>query len=324
MADTSNTKMTYDKNPFFDSFFSHPFIQTLTAKKQWSISDNKKRPIDLVEYQTTGRIIGAIYSNEKSLVDLMTLNKILPNAANYAFYLDAFIDKFVVLDIEPTCPENVKNQFMRMQPLYSEVSMSGKGIHMVFPFPEHIMQKYPDAQNKIVFRGENHEYEILINHYVTFTGRQIAIPKTEHPLSFEDLFEKLAAHQKPTATATDIEINEMEPVETKELPKLIALLRAAMNRYSKTPDDFKKDNGVENDTSRYEYAVIGYMYTNLKQILKVQSIAKEHTYTLEEQIWIMYQIIYDYIPKRAKHNELRGGRPYIVFLMESVIAKYTE
>lgn len=314
----------YDKNPFFDNFVAHPFIKSIATKPMWTISDNKKRPIDMVEFRLSGKIIGATYCNSNSLVDLYTLNQTIPNAANYAFYLDAMIDNFVVLDIEPHCSDKIKQQLLRMQPLYAEFSMSGKGIHMIFPFPRHIMEKYENAQNKIVFRGENHEYEILINHYVTFTGRQILIPPTDQPASFEQLFEKLASNQKPTATASDIQIEEMEPVNTKELPKLMQLLRVAMNRYSKTPDDFKKENGWENDTSRYEFAVIGYMYSNLQQILKVQSIARDHTYTIEEQIWIMYQIIYDYIEPRAKHNELRNGRPYVVFLMESVIAKYTK
>ena len=151
----------------------------------------------MIEFRDNHIVKGAIFSNEKSLVDLYELNTILPNAANYAFYLEADEDNFVVLDIEPSCPDNIKSEFLKMNPLYMETSMSGKGIHMIFEYPKHIMEKYPNAFNKSVFRGENHEYEILIDHhYVTFTGRQIPFTPNENPASFEDLFEKLAKLMK--------------------------------------------------------------------------------------------------------------------------------
>lgn len=203
--------------------------------------------------------------------------------------------------------------------------MSGKGVHMIFEYPKHIMEKYPNAFSKSVFRGENHEYEILIDHhYVTFTGRQIPFTPNENPASFEDLFERLAKDQKPTAEKAELDIKEMQPVETEQLPFLMTLLRTAMDDYKKTPNDFKKKNGIDNDTSLWEYAVIGYMYSRLQDILKVQAIANEHKYTIEEQIWIMYQLIYDYIDYRPKHDGLRNGRAFIIYMMESIIASYKE
>lgn len=315
-------QQTYDVNPFYDEFIKHPFIQTISKNKLWTISDNSKRPIDMVALRDEHRIKGATFSNEKSLIDLYELNTIIPNAANYAYYLNAEKDNFVVLDIEPSCPEKIKQELLQMNPLYIETSMSGKGIHMVFEYPKDIMEKYENAKMKIVFKGENHYYEILIKHYVTFTGRQVPHESVNNPKSFRDLFEKLASEQKPSAIKSEITINEMKPVETEELPFLMELLTTAMNRYTKTPNDFKKENGQDNDTSRWEFAVIGYMYNKLQNILKVQKIAKDHTYTIEEQIWIMYQIIYDYIEYRPKHDTLRNGKPFIVFLMETVIAKY--
>lgn len=312
----------HDVNPFYTAFIQHPFVQKIANNQLWTISDNIKRPIDMIVLRDQHKVVGATFSNENSLVSLYELYNIIPNAANYAYYLDAHTDNFVVLDIEPSCSDKTKNELLQMNPLYIETSMSGKGIHMIFEFPKDIMDKYPDAKNKIVFRGDNHEYEILINHYVTFTGRQISHEPVENPKSFRDLFEKLASRQKPTATKSDINIDEMQPVDTKELPFLMELLTTAMNRYNKTPDDFKKENGHDNDTSRWEYAIIGYMYSKLQNILKVQKIANDHTYTLEEQIWIMYQIIYDYIEHRPKHDTLRNGRPFIIFLMETIIAKY--
>ena len=238
----------YTVNPFYQDFIKHPFIQTIANKKCWTVSDNKKRPIDMIEFRDNHIVKGAIFSNEKSLVDLYELNTILPNAANYAFYLEADEDNFVVLDIEPSCPDNIKSEFLKMNPLYMETSMSGKGIHMIFEYPKHIMEKYPNAFNKSVFRGENHEYEILIDHhYVTFTGRQIPFTPNENPASFEDLFERLAKDQKPTTEKAELDIKEMQPVETEQLPFLMTLLRTAMDDYKKTPNDFKKKNGIDND-----------------------------------------------------------------------------
>lgn len=303
-------------------FIQHPFIQRIAPHKLWTVSDNTKRPIDMIEFRDKHKIVGATFSNENSLVSLYELHNLIPNAANFAYYLDADTDGFVVLDIEPSCSDITKQELLQMNPIYIETSMSGKGIHMVFDFPKDIICKYEDAKNKIVFKGDNHEYEVLINHYVTFTGRQIPYTPSTNPKSFRDLFEKLAARQKPSATKSDINIDEMQPVDTNELPFLMELLTTAMQRYNKTPNDFKKENGRDNDTSLWEYSVIGYMYRKLQDILKVQKIANDHEYTIEEQIWIMYQIIYDYIDYRPKHDTLRNGRPFLVFLMETVIAKY--
>lgn len=320
---TSDTPIYYT-NPFYPTFIQHPFIQQIALNKRWTISDNIKRPIDMIEYKTKGKIVGATYCNEKSLVSLPELYQLIPNAANFAYYLDATKDNFVVLDIEPTCPAHVKKDLLQMQPLYIETSMSGNGIHMVFEYPKDIIEKYEHAKEKVVLKGDNHDYEILIKHYVTFTGRQLQIFPSNNPKSFRELFETLASRQKPSATKADIDFDEMKPVDTKELPFLMELLHTAMQRYPKKPDDFKKANGRDNDTSLWEYAVIGYMYRKLKEILQVQKIARDHEYTLEEQIWIMHEIIYDYIDYRPKHDTLRGGRPFLIYLMESVIAKYEQ
>ena len=66
------------------------------------------------------------------LVDLETVCKTLPTAANNTYHLDALIDKIVVLDVEPKCPEEIKRQFLSLPYLYSETSMSGNGLHLIF------------------------------------------------------------------------------------------------------------------------------------------------------------------------------------------------
>lgn len=311
-----------DVNPYYMSFVQHPFIQKIAQNNLWTISDNTKRPIDMVEYRNTGKIVGATFCNQNSLISLYELYQIIPNAANFAYYLNADNDSFVVLDIEPSCSDETKQELLQLNPIYMEESMSGRGIHMVFEYPRDIIEKYENAKEKIVLKGDNHEYEILLRHYVTFTGRQIPFTPCENPKSFRDLFEQLVKRQKQSAQKMHIDFDEMKPVDTKELPFLMTLLTTAMNRYSKTPDDFKKQNGTDNDTSLWEYAVIGYMYGKLQEILKVQKIARDHTYTVEEQIWIMHEIIYDYIEPRQKHNTFRNGKPFLVYLMENIISKY--
>lgn len=41
----------YTVNPFYQDFIKHPFIQTIADKKCWTVSDNKKRPIDMIEFR---------------------------------------------------------------------------------------------------------------------------------------------------------------------------------------------------------------------------------------------------------------------------------
>src|SRR5690606_30995836 len=56
--------------------------------------------------------------------------------------------------------------------IYSETSMSGHGYHLVTPLPENF-RDHKEAVGRKVLRHEKGWYEILLEHWATFTRRPI-------------------------------------------------------------------------------------------------------------------------------------------------------
>ena len=299
----------------FKDFYDNPLIQRISSYKKWTVSDKEKRPIDMYALINYGKIWGL--ANDRGhtpFVDLPTLCATLPSAKNNAYFLDALIDGFVVLDIEPKCPDVIKQKLMELPYLYGEVSMSGKGIHLLFDLPEHILEKYPVAQNKMALKEEHGYYEILLNHMVTFTRNTLPVKNTgENISSFENIFEILASKVKDTGNnlkvipVTDIDENEIPYYNT-----LMATLTA--QDYSKNLADFHGDN------SRYEYGMAGFYYRLLSHLLTNGSY-KDHTYTDEEKVMIVYKLISDKLEYRPKHDQFRNNMPWLMFVANNLVAK---
>lgn len=298
----------------FPEFYSNPIIQSIAPNKRWSISTNKKVPIDVQILKSEQRIAGAQNLDERSLVSLDTLCEWIPNAANNAYYLDALIDRILVVDIEPKCPDDLKEKLLQLPYAYGEISMSGKGYHLVFPLPK-CFNDFPVAQQKIVMKEEHGYYEILLNHWVTFTRNTIkSATNTQKQEDFEEFFKELACTQKETHK-TAIDINDLEPNEFPYKDKILSLLMT--QSYHKTLSDFYDDN------SRFEYGFIGFLYYKLQQILSVSHIKKAHEYTDNEKAWLLYLVAKERLPYRSKHDEFRDGLPWLLYQAREVIAKNT-
>lgn len=299
----------------YSAFRNHPFVQSIADNERWTVSTDKKMPIDMYTLINKGIVSGALYNNELSLVSLDTLYNTIPNTATYTYYMDALIDHFVVLDIEPKCPKDIKDQLMAIQCLYMEISMSGKGIHMVFPVSDELFNKYPAAKTKTAMKEEHGYYEILLNHYITFTGNQLVPTNTDNVDQFEHTFAELAKIQK-TAQKADIEIQQLESVNTKRAPAILQVLTESTDKYKKTPENFY------NDMSKYEFSYTSYLKYKLEDILDTYTVTSEgHEYTDAEKAWFIYQVTSNTLPPRPKHNELRNGLPWLLYLAFEVIAK---
>lgn len=293
----------------FPDFYNHPFIQSIAGRERWTVSDNTKKPLDMYIWEYQGRPAGALFNDENSLVSLPKLCQLLPNATNNTFYMDALVDNFVMLDIEKTCPDDIKAELLQLPYIYGETSLSGKGYHLVFPMPA-CMQEYPIAMKKVVMKEEHGYYEILLNHYVMFTRNMIA-PATGNA-DFEVFFRSLCEKQKETHRE-DIDIDNLEPEPGPDYDKIMSLLMR--QEYRKTPEDF------HGDISKFEYGYIGHFNFKLKQILKVNTIAVGYTYSDNEKAWMLYKIVRDRIPYRTKHDEFRDGLPWLLYLAREIIAK---
>lgn len=292
----------------FDDFYNHPFIKSITDNEKWTVSDKDKKPIDMFAYKYRQQITGALFTDNKSLVSLPELCELIPNARNNAYFMDSIVDKFVVLDIEPICPDAIKQKLLKTKYVYGEISMSGKGYHLIYPLPN-CFSKYPIAQKKIVMKEEHGYYEILLQHYVTFTRNML--PDATGREDFEKIFEELASTQKETIRK-DIDVQELKP-NNIPLEKDILITLNHLD-YNKTPIDFY------NDMSKYEYGFMGFLYYKLKKQLALQDY-KEHKYSDNEKAWLLYTVAKNKIPKRQKHDEYRNNLPWLLYLASEIIAK---
>lgn len=292
----------------FNDFYNHPFIKSIADNEKWTVSDNNKRPIDMFVYKYRHEVTGAIFTDNKSLVSLSELCNLIPNAKNNAYFMDSLTDNFVVLDIEPTCPKDIKEKLLLTPYIYGEISLSGKGYHLIYPIPS-CFSKYPIAQKKIVMKEKHGYYEILLQHYVTFTRNML--PSAIGTENFDPIFEELASIQIETKRK-DTDIQELKPDDIPlEKDILITLFHLD---YKKTPADFY------NDLSKYEYGFIGFLYYHLKKQLDINKY-KIHKYSDNEKAWLLYTVAKDKIPKRQKHEEYRNNLPWLLYLASEIIAK---
>ena len=173
MNQPENQYPVIDPDALFPEFYTNASVQMLAGHSRWTVSDKDKTPINTRELMTTGRIWGAHEISDDCLVTLEELKGFLPNATNNAFYLKAQIDGLLVLDIEKTCPPEIAAKLLGISDtLYSELSMSGKGYHLLLPLPSNFWD-FPIATGKKVLKEEHGYYEILLDHWVTFTRNEV-------------------------------------------------------------------------------------------------------------------------------------------------------
>lgn len=295
----------------FDKFYNHPFIKSIANNEKWTVSDNKKRPIDMFVYKYRHQITGAIFTDNKSLVSLAELCNLIPDASNNAYFMDTLVDDFVVLDIEPICPDDIKQKLLMTPYVYGEISLSGKGYHLIYHTPK-CFEKYPIAQKKIVMKETHGYYEVLLQHYVTFTRNML--PPATGTESFDDIFEQLASAQTVTHKK-DIDVKEFKPDNIPSESRICDILMHT--EYKKTPADFY------NDISKYEYGFMGFLHYKLKNILSNKNITqyRNHEYSDNEIAWILYTVAKEKIPYRPKHDEYRNNLPWLLYLAGEIIAK---
>ena len=315
-----------------NEFMNNEFIQTIKDREQWTLSEQgSKKPLDMnymiahandAEY----RPIGASFANNnKPLVTLdrmghffseflhTDIDKItIPNAA---YDLSQLTDDFMVLDIEPTCPDVMKNELLKFPYPYVEKSMSGKGIHAIIP--NNMMNtKFEDIRkNASKLQEEHRYYEFLLNHYVTFTGEIIIPTQTGQKMlnPIETYFDRLAEQTQLHNEIKEIALSE-SVLDMSQIPGIDIIMDIIDNQYSgyyKTKADFNFDE------SRYEFGFIAYYAKRLEEACS-SILLKGNTYTDEQKVGMLYNIVKERIPERPKHNETRRGMPYLLYCCKRV------
>lgn len=303
----------------FPSFYANSAIQLLADQSRWSVSDNEKMPIDMRELMTTGRLWGAREISETCLVTLDELTEALPTAANNAFHLQAQTDGLLVLDIEKNCPPEIAAELLGIsETLYSELSMSGLGYHILLPLPPNFWD-YPIATSKKVLREEHGYYEILLDHWVTFTRNEVPMERYTGPDENElpeapewaDLYASLAVLAVDTPTIK-LDINAEKPLIPKE-DKIIDLMTRQPHKR-----DLAKFHG---DFSRWEFSILGVLYNRLTAILVAIRDDVDHPFDESDQAWLVYTAAQQVIPHRAKHDEYRNEMPLLMNATVALIAR---
>lgn len=308
-----------DPDALFPDFYTNPAVQLLAGHSRWSVSDNEKMPIDMRELMSTGRLWGAREISETCLVTLDELKAVLPNAANNAFYLQAQTDGLLVLDIEKTCPPEIAAELLGMsETLYSELSMSGRGYHLLMPLPANFWD-YPLATGKRVLREEHGWYEILLDHWVTFTRTDVLAERFLGPdedvlpvaPEWAELYASLAEKAVETPTV-ELDINAEKPEIPREAQIVDLMTRQPHKR------DLATFHG---DYSRWEFSILGVLYNRLSAILVAIKDVVDHPYDENDQAWLVFTAAQQVIPPRTKHDEYRNEMPLLMNATVSLIAR---
>lgn len=309
----------------FPLFYNSDFIKSIADNCKWTISDKDKMPINIRKLIYEQKLEGATTQDDTCLMTLPELcsevERMTKNApANHAYYLDALIDRWVVLDIEPKCPDAVKAKLLNLPYIYGELSLSGKGIHLIFPLPDCI-ERYPNAKVKVVFKEEHGWYELLMCHWVTFTRKMI------HPFQgdisnqadFIEFFDKMASEQKETKR-TEVDITEFENLDIPEEEEIISLL--TQQQYTKRLADFY------NDHSKLEFGYASFLVHKINKLLHVSFIEKafaEKNFSPEMmtniKAYLIYKTMMNNLEPRAKWDESRDGLPWLLYIAREGIAK---
>jgi len=324
--DPQQSDYVYDPDALFPDFYTNTAVQLLAGHPRWSVSGrlgddptkDAKAPIDMRALMNHGRIRGAWEISDNCLVSLEELKTFLPNAANNAFYLQAQTDGLLVLDIEKTCPPEIAAPLLGMtETMYSELSMSGKGYHLVMPLPSNFWD-YPIAVGKKVLREEHGYYEILLDHWCTFTRNPIpderyVTPEGELPEAptWAEFYAGLAelAVESPTS---ELDITAEKPVIPREDQILDLMTRQKPKR------DLASFHG---DYSRWEFSILGALYNRLATILVAVRSVVDHPYDENDQAWLIYLAGQQLIPARDKHEEYRNGMPLLLNAAVSLVGR---
>lgn len=298
----------------FPEFYNHPFIQSIAGHEAWTISDKDKRPIDMWDLVLYNQDLhkkpkGASNHTNQCLMTLGDVCKYVPAAKNNAYYFDSNRTGCIILDIEKTCSEELKAEFLKTNYIYGEVSMSGKGLHLVYKTPA-CLRNYPEAMKKLKMQDNARGFEFLMEHWITFT-RVLIPPANPDATPIDDYFEQLCAQQKYVEKKYEFDVNAERP---KDIPQLSVIMMVMKNdlQYKKTVADFY------GDVSRYEFGFAAMLYRRLERIL---TQFKNHEYSQTEKAWIIYDILVENIPYRDKHETLRDGKPWLLYLVQEVMAK---
>ena len=117
------------------------------------------------------------------------------------------------------------------------------------------------------------------------------------------------------AAKVKTEFKEIHKVNSYYAEKILEKLLEHKKDYRKTLNDFG------GNVDRYEFADMSFVNRNLKGLLQVREIAKEHKYTDSEKTYFIYNTAKAALPYRPKHDITKEGKKWLLYMaLEVVIA----
>lgn len=303
----------------FESFINNPFISRIATEPRWTISVHKK-PIDIRLLLEKDRFVGASFGRGynplttlPALTDLfLTQQNVLET--NLTYYLNAAVNRQIILDIEPSCPKEIIDTLFNTMPWeYAETSLSGKGVHLGLTLPVSHSLFFDELS---VLKGPGKYYEYLMqNRYIAFTMNQIhraqnnPCPPTKNLLfHIEPLYTQWKARQ---LGKKEFALSLTKPNIPKE-----ARIRKVLDtmHIRKTLADY------DNDCGRYEFACGCAFFHRIKRQLHATKLAPSF-YDKTMLTWLVYESLVNFLTPRAKHTEFRNGLPWLLYLSQQVVAK---
>lgn len=340
----------------FPEFYSNTHIRShLASHRLWTVSDFDKRPVDIVSALYTSLVCprciqpdcndvhGARVSDAATqLLTLDELTAAVPNARNVATHLDWRSSGLMVLDIEPDCPAEVTDQLLRLvtgntaapQPaaVYSEVSGSGLGYHLLLPPPANLAY-FPRAAHATKLQHPKRWYEVLLYHWITFSRKQIpaqrlvaaaAEPKGEM-LTWEGVFAQLveiAPGGAATGDGTSGQFDKALALSDDDVDLVGMEAEVAQTVIDHLSHEVGKDliDDFHGDTSRWEMsrlirvAAVTQSQLHVRRSINRITGAEAQTPEQDEQqlLRVVHHVARETLPPRPKHDERRAGASYLL------------
>lgn len=288
---------------YYAGFYGNEAIRSIAGTDAWSISTSDKMPVNMGALEQ-GRISGASPNREGDAVTLDHLTETWPDAANAAYRIEGLDDDLVVVDVEATATEETRRRMLALPWLYAEVSMSGKGLHLILPYPRELIDTYPDAFGMSVYKSPDRTWEVLVSdHWVTFT--RFALPNARPgTASFEDVLRPIVAKARRVPDVGDFG----ELPDASDVPWF---------EYVKNCVDGPLSTSLETcefDDSSYDWRACLEMSRRIVGRLQLMAPFKDSA-TVEDVTAAVVSILSDddYDLKREKWWKHRvNGLPYIV------------
>ncbi|OUS97367.1 hypothetical protein CA951_03205 [Rhodococcus sp. NCIMB 12038] len=340
----------------FPEFYTNAHIRSsLAPHRLWTVSDFDKVPVDIVSALDTSPVCPRCWRPECNEVhgarvadadtQLLTLDELtaaVPDARNVATHLDWRSSGLMVLDIEPHCPPEVTDQLLRLatgntasprpRAVYSELSSSGHGYHLLLPLPENLAY-FPRASNATKLQHPKLWYEVLLYHWITFSRNQIppqrlaaaAAEPNGAMLTWEGVFGQLV-EIAPGGTATgDQAPGHFDQAlalsgDELDLTSMEAEVARTVVDYLDHEDSKDLIGDFHGDTSRWEMSrlirIAAVAQSKLHVRTTINRITSAATQTREQDeqqlLRVVHHVARETLPPRTKHDERRSGVSYLL------------